>query len=686
MVRRLILSFTLTALFQAQAATADEGMWTFDAVPVDKIARYGTSPNAEWLDRVRLSSARLAFGCSASFVSSTGLVLTNHHCAHSCIQQLSTKKEDLVENGFYAEQIADERKCPNFEVNRLEAITDVTSKIFKATEGKSGEAFNAAKKAEIAALEKACATSEEERCDVVKLYQGGRFALYRYKRFSDVRLVMAPEISAAFFGGDPDNFNFPRYNLDFTFLRVYGKDGKPLTVEHYLPWNAKGPESGELVYVSGHPGQTQRLLTIAQLAYQRDTYLPETLKSLGELRGRLYGLSQVNEESARIAKSASFYIENAFKAMTGRRQALVEPSFFSALEKQEAVLKDAVSKSPELTKTVGDAWGDIERAVQIEANMRYAMTYKDARRGYGSSLYGFARTLVRYAAEREKPNKERLPEYAEARLPELKARLQSQAPIYPQLEKTMLTFSFDKMRRLLGPDDEFVKLALGEDSPEMLSAKLVDGSKLNDPKIRAQLFEGGMKAIRESQDPMIRFALKLDPYARATRKRYEDEVKSVVERASERIAKARFEVFGTDAYPDATFSLRLSYGTVAGFPHLGQSVEPFTTYDGLYERATGQDPFKIAPALQKAKNKLNLKQRMNFVSTNDIIGGNSGSPVINRQGHLVGLIFDGNIYSLGGAYGFDQRVNRAVSVHAGAIVEALNHAYDAKRIAKELKQ
>lgn len=680
----LPILLALPAVLLARPSRADEGMWTFDAIPKAKIAKYGTPPTQAWLDRVRLSSVRLAFGCSGSFVSGQGLVLTNHHCAFGCIQHLSSEKRDLVRDGFYAEKAGQEEKCPNLEVNRLEAITDVTEQVMAATEGKTGEAFNDAKKAKIASLEKACASSDAERCDVVSLYQGGRFALYRYKRFSDVRLVMAPELSAAFFGGDPDNFNFPRYNLDFSFLRVYGDDGKPLSVKHYLPWNQEGPEADELVYVTGHPGRTQRLLTVAQLAHERDVNLPETLVTLAEIRGRLYGLAQQDEEAARIAKSSSFRIENGFKALTGRRQALADPSFFGKLADQEAQLRKRVSEKPKLAAMVGDAWGEIERAVKAKANMRYAVAYRVAPRGYGSQLFGFARDLVRHAAESKKPNAERLPEYTDARLPQLKAKLQSEAPVYPRLEKTWLAFSFDKMRRLLGPDDAFVQAALGKDAPEALAEKLVEGTKLADPAVRAKLFEGGEAAIRASEDPMIRFALKLDPQARATRKTYEDEVESVIERASERIAKARFAILGTEVYPDATFSLRLSYGKVAAFPHLGQSVEPFTTFAGLYARGTGQAPFEVAPSLTKARSKLDMTQRMNFVSTNDIIGGNSGSPVIDAEGKLVGLVFDGNIYSLGGAYGFDMRVNRAVSVHAGAIAEALRAAYGAERIATEL--
>lgn len=683
-LQRSLVLLILPGLLLPHAALADEGMWTFDAIPKEKIARYGEPPSSAWLDRVRSASVRLAFGCSGSFVSPDGLVLTNHHCAFGCIQQLSTKERDLVKNGFYAKRAKDEQKCPNFEVNRLEEITDVTTEVMGATKGKRGEAFNAAKKAKIATLEKACTTSDDERCDVVSLYQGGRFALYRYKRFSDVRLVMAPEISAAFFGGDPDNFNFPRYNLDFSFLRVYAKNGKPISTKHYLPWKKEGPDAGELVYVTGHPGRTQRLLTVSQLAHQRDVNLPETLKYLGEIRGRLYGLSQQDKEAARVAKSSLFRVENGFKALTGRRQALADPSFFSRLSEGESRLRKAVAQDPKLARMVGNAWDEIERAVKTGADMRYSVAYSEPRSAYGSRLYGFARDLVRYAAESQKPNAKRLPEYAEARLPRLKSGLQSLAPVYPRVERTWLAFNFDKMRRLLGPDDAFVKAALGKDAPEALAEKLVTGTELDDPKVRAQLFEGGAPAINESDDPMIRFALKLDPYGRAVRKRYEDEVKSVIERASERIAKARFAVLGTEVYPDATFSLRLSFGTVRGFPHLGKKVEPFTTFAGLYDRATGQAPFEVAPTLVRAKSKLNLGQRMNFVSTNDIIGGNSGSPIVDQDGKLVGLVFDGNIYSLGGAYGFDMRVNRAVSVHAGAIAEVLVNAYGATRVVKEL--
>lgn len=682
----LLQAAGLAAGLEGAPARADEGMWTFDAFPSERVRGvYGQAPDAAWLEKVRLASVRLGRGCSGAFVSSEGLVLTNHHCVLRCVEQLSRKKKDLVARGFHARAGSEERRCPALEVNQLVEITDVTDRVEAATKGTEGEAFQEARRAVIAEIEGTCATSEARRCDVVSLYRGGLYHLYTYRRFQDVRLVFAPEIAVAFFGGDPDNFNFPRYNLDFAFLRAY-EDKKPAAVDHWLSLNPEGPKAGELVFMSGHPGATRRLLTVAQLEYIRDHQLPETLLSLAELRGRLARMATEGPEARRISKATRFGVENAYKAYRGRRASLVDDAFFASIVASEAALREQIADKPEVARAVGDAYETIARAVEAERDLRFALRHIMAPRAYGSALFGHARTLVRWAAEREKPSAERLPELADAKLPRVRAAIGSTAPIYPKLEAEILAFAFEEMRRDLGPDHPFVRLTLEDRTPRALAENLTQKTRLTDPAVREELFEGGRAAIERSDDPMIELAKRLDPMARELRERYENEIEAVVDRAAERIAQARFTLLGREVYPDATSSLRLTYGKVAGFPHLGEPVEPFTKIRGLFARATGQPPFALPPSVRRAKAELDLDQRLNFTSTNDIIGGNSGSPVIDIEGRLVGVVFDGNIYSLGGDFGFDGRVNRAVSVHAGAIVETLEEVWKAKRLLRELGQ
>lgn len=676
-------ALALGALLLAPSAQADEGMWTYDNFPSDRLKRtHGFAPDATWLKRARLSSVRLAGGCSGSFVSEQGLVMTNHHCAHACIEQLSNDRKDLVERGFYAKTLKREQQCPAMEINQLIEISDVTERINQATKGKTGSEFHEARKAEKAKVEKACATDDNLRCDVVTLYRGGRYKLYKYKRFQDVRLVFAPELDIAFFGGDPDNFNFPRYVLDAAFLRVY-EDGKPLKTEHYFKWSKGGAKKDELVFVSGHPGRTNRLQTVAQLEYQRDVYLPNRLFNLAEKRGVLTAFSQRSKKAERIAKTPLFYTENSFKALRGMHQALLDKAFFGSKVQAERALRKKIAADPALEKKYSGTFGAIESAQAKIRNLRDDLNFKEYHGGYGSKLLRSAIALVRYAEEREKPNGKRLREFSDARLPQLKARMLSKAPIYPQLEIEMMTFSLTKMREILGPDDPFVKKALGKESPRALAKRLVRRTGLRRVGARKRLWEGGAAAINKSKDPMIAFAKLIDADGRAIRKAYE-EVSSVLDKNAELLAQARFAVLGTGTYPDATFTLRLSFGQVKGFEHRGKMVQPFTQIQGAFERATGQDPFALPRSWIRKKGKLDLATRMNFVTTNDIIGGNSGSPTFNKDLEIVGLIFDGNIYSLGGDYGFDAKVNRAVSVHSELIAEALGKIYGAGRILKEL--
>ena len=683
MKMKLLLGLMLAPL----AAHAAEGMWTFDNPPTEKMKKeIGWAPDAPWLQHAMQSSARLAFGCSGSFVSANGLVLSNHHCAEQCVEQLSSDKKDLNAVGFLAPTVAEEPKCPAMEVNRLEKIIDVTDAMKKATAGLSGEAFTKAKNAETAKLSQECVGSDGDRvrCDMVSLYQGGKYNLYRYHRFQDVRLVFAPEQSAAFFGGDPDNFNFPRYDLDMSLLRVY-EDGKPAKVENFLPVNPEGPKAGEPVFVTGHPGSTQREFTMARLAYLRDYRLPELLVYVSEMRGRLTEFRSQSEEKAREANATLFYMENGLKVFTGQRGALIEPTLWKQKQEEENKLRHFVDSKPELKASTGSAWDDIARATKIGEDMRWPMFLFDSNQAFNSDYAHFARTLVRAAAEREKPNAERLPEFADARLPQVEAELMSPAPIYNDFEQLKLTFSLTKMREYLTPSNPQVMQVLGKEAPEQLAKHLIDGTKLGDPAVRKALWDGGTKAIMASDDPFIKLMVQIDPYARSLRKDYEARVESVINKADEKIATARFAMLGTGTYPDATFSLRLSYGVVKGWKEAGQDVAPFTTMGGAFGHATGADPFKLPDSWYQAKDKIKLDTPFDFVSTNDIIGGNSGSPVVNRKGELVGLIFDGNIHSLGGAFGYDETNNRAVAVDSAALLEALDKIYGAHEVAKEMR-
>ena len=670
------------------AGVAAEGMWTLDNLPAKAMQKsVGFTPDATWVNKVMQSSARLGNGCSGSFVSKDGLVLTNHHCARNCIQELSTAKVDLIKDGFLAKTREAELRCPALEINRLEEITDVTAKVDTATQGKTGEAFAKAKKAEIAALESACTGTPKtaRKCDVVTLYQGGRYHLYRYHRFDDVRLAFAPEEAIAFFGGDPDNFNFPRFDLDMSLLRVY-ENGAPAQVASFFPLKPAGAAEGEATFITGHPGSTQRDLTMAQLEFLRDVALPQRLMLSSEYRGYLARYRAEGAEQSRVATDDFFGIENGLKVRKGQLEALQDPEVFAFKKKQETELRAYVNKNAKLKKDYGSAWDEIAKAQIIARNIYWEHRMLEVGNGFYSKYFDSARTLLRGAEERAKPNAERLEEFGDARLPQLEQHLLSTAPVYPEYEKATLAYSLTKLREYLSPDHPMVKAVLGKDSPETVAARLVDGTKLGDIATRKALWEGGKKAVDESRDPFIELARKVDSAARALRKTYEDEVKAVETKNAGKIAAARFALKGTSVYPDATFTLRLSFGQVKGWEEKGKPVAPYTTIGGAFDRETGTDPFALPKSWFTAKNSgsLNLSQPFNFVSTNDIIGGNSGSPVINKDAQIVGLVFDGNIRSLGGAYWYDERSNRAVSVHSGAIVETLRKVYDAGVLADEM--
>jgi hypothetical protein len=681
-VKRLLAVGLLFAL----PAAAEEGMWTYDAFPrADVKAAHGFEPSQAWLDSLRLSSVRLAGGCSASFVSPDGLVMTNHHCIRSCVQDLSSPQRDYLATGFLAKELKDELRCPKVEANQLVAMTDVTARLQGATKGLSGPAFNTALKAEMSTIESECATGPEVRCDVVTLFNGGKYHLYQYRRFQDVRLAFAPEFSMAAFGGDADNFHFPRYGFDAAFLRVWDANGQPLKTKHSLPWAKEGAKEGDLVFVSGHPGATQRQLTVAELEFQRDVALPFQLLYLAERRGMLREYASATPERFRTTRAKLRSVENGLKALRGRHQALAEPALLASKRKAEADLRAKVEADPKLEATTAGSWDAIARALDTYRPLLAEYRLKEDGYGFSSELFEIAQRLVRAADERLKPNPERLREYTEGQLPALRQGLLREAPIAAELEVVSLTFGFNKLRETLGADDPFVQTVLGREAPEDLARALVKGTKLFDVKERQRLLEGGKAAVEASKDPMILLARRVDAPAREVRKRYEDTVESVLKKNGELLAQARLAAHGTTGYPDATFTLRLNYGTVKGWEEGGKKVPPMTTFAGAYERHTGKEPFRLPDSWMKARGQVPGETPFNVATTNDIIGGNSGSPMVDREGRVVGLIFDGNLHSLGGEYAYVPENNRAVAVHGEGLLRALEHIYGAGRLVKELR-
>ncbi len=676
----LCLAMTLVTPF----AVADEGMWTYDHFPSERMrAAYGWAPDADWLRNAQLSSIRLAQGCSASLVSADGLVMTNHHCARDCLSQLADAQHDYIANGFYAAKPADERKCPELEANQLVEISDVTPAISAATAGRSGAAFHEAERAAKAKIESACGTAASVRCQVVTLYRGGVYDLYRYKRYQDIRVVFAPEESVAFFGGDPDNFTYPRYDLDVAFVRIYEND-RPLHTANHLKFATHGVKAGDIALTSGNPGATNREDTLAQLQFRRDVSQPFVLSFGSELRGLLNQYATEDPESDRTSKSMRFDIENTLKAYKGMQLALVQGSLMSDKARAEQQFRARVLADPALAKAAGGAWDEIARAMAHERDIFTRRILLEDFPPFLSPLLSRAISLNRYAAEIGKPDGQRLEEYGDANFPALKQDIESPAPVYPRLEKAVLAWWLTKVREYLGTSDPDVGALLGKHSPEEIAHALVEGTRLGDPALRTRLLDGGARAIEASHDPLLDFARKLDGPARAVRADYENNVKASVTQNAALLAKARFALEGTNVYPDATFTLRLSYGSVAGYRENGHEVVPSTNFAGAYAHATGRDPFKLPQAWLSAQPVVDPNVNLNFVSTNDIIGGNSGSPVIGRHGEVIGLIFDGNIQSLGGDFGFDASVNRAVAVDVTGITEALRNIYHADRLVKEL--
>jgi hypothetical protein len=665
-------------------AHADEGMWTYDNFPSAKMHdKYGWAPDAAWLTHARLASVRLAQGCSASLVSPDGLVMTNHHCARECVSELADAKHDYIATGFYARTAAEEKKCPELEADQLVQITDVTKEMEAATAGKSGHEFHDAERMAKAKLESSCGTTADVRCQVVTLYAGGVYDLYKYKRYQDIRVVFAPEESAAFFGGDPDNFTFPRYDLDCAFVRIYD-NGKPLRTNDYLKFATTGVKDGDIALISGNPGGTDRGDTLTELRFTRDVSQPFVLNLFSELRGVLSEFGTKGAEQARTSETMRFLIENSLKAYKGRQLALVEGSLMADKQRAEEELRRKVTADKRLTASTGGAWDAIAAAMKHDRDIyvRYALLERFDPRFSPALAHAIA--LNRYAAEIEKPDGQRLEEYSDANFPALKQEIISPAPIHKELEKTALAWWLTKVREYLGTGDADVRTLLGKDSPAEIANALIDGTKLTSAQLRANLLKGGKKAIDAFHDPLLDFARKLDGPARTVRTDYEDSVKAVITKNSALIAKARFALYGRNNYPDATFTLRLTYGAVAGYQENGRRVDPITNFAGAYAHATGRDPFKLPATWRAAEKMVNPNANFNFASSDDIIGGNSGSPVIGRNGEAIGVVFDGNIQSLGGDFGYDGQVNRAISVDVTGITEALKHVYHADRLVKEL--
>jgi hypothetical protein len=668
------------------AAAPDEGMWTFDNPPLKQLQeRYGFTPTQEWLDHVRLSSVRFNDGGSGSFVSPNGLVLTNHHVAVGQLQKISSPQKDYVKDGFYAKTPAEELKCTDLELNVLRSMENVTARVQAAAKkGASAKEALDAYKAEIAKIEKESLDQTGLRSDVVKLYQGGEYWLYRYKTYTDIRLVFAPEKQAAFFGGDPDNFTYPRHDLDMTLVRVYEND-KPVESKHYLKWNAKGAADGELVFVSGHPGSTNRLYTLAQIETMRDVVYPFRFKVYQRRLEVLKRYAAMGSEQARQADNQIFGIENSLKAWRGEYEGLQDKNLIAKKEKEEKDFRALVASKPEWQKEFGEAWDQISAITKKDLEMFKPNQYRSLR---GSRLAGLALTIVQYVAEVKKPDGKRLDGFHDAQLASLKVRMLSPAPAYPQMEELLLADGLQESLEELGPDDPFIKTVLNGRPPAEVANELMSSTKLTDAAFRKSLVEGGESAVAASTDPLIVIARKIDPQVREMKKWFEDNVHSAGLAAGEKIGKARFAVYGKDAYPDATFTLRLSYGTVKGYPMNGTLAPPKTTLFGLYDRYYSFDmkpPFDVPPRFIERKDKLDLSTPTNFVTTNDIIGGNSGSPVINKNAELVGLVFDGNIESLPGRFAYSEEKNRTVAVHSAVMIEALRKLYDAGDLADELE-
>ncbi|MDP2138514.1 MAG: S46 family peptidase, partial [Candidatus Didemnitutus sp.] len=656
---------------------ADDGMWLVTNPPSAQLKeRFGFEPSADWLEHVQKSSVRFNNGGSASFASAEGLIITNHHVGADAIYKLSTKERDLLKQGFLAPTRAAELPCVDLELNVLMSIEDVTTRINAGVaEGLSAAEALIARNTAKAAIEKESLEQTGFRSDVVTLYQGGQYHLYRYKVYTDVRLVFAPEEQAAFFGGDPDNFEYPRYNLDIAVFRAY-ENGAPAPVDHFLKWNPAGTKEGDLVFLTGHPGATQRLITLAELEYARDVQTPGALRWLKSREVLLNSFAKASPENARRAQDEIRGIENSRKVWDGRIAGLLDPALFTEKKAEEEALKKFALDKPEFE--AAEAWDRIAEAQGIIAQNAIRANFLE-NYGFNSDLYSLARRLTRVAVERAKPNGERLAEYRDSAKKTFELGLFSAKPIYRDLEQLKLQHYLTVMAMEFGVNDPAVQIALGGKAPSVRAAELVNGTKVDDVAVRHALVEQDEAALAGNDDTMMQFARSIDALARDARRTIEQqsEVKS---QAHARIAKVRYAKDGDKASPDATFTLRISYGAVKGINLAGTQVPAYTKIGGKFERATERNsvsPYDIPASWLAAKDKLNLEVPYNFISTCYSIGGNSGSPVVNRAGEFVGIIFDGNIHTLVWNYAYTDTQARSVSVDVRAIIEAMRKVYGA---------